>query len=418
MEKFGVIIDGYSSGKFYPAYFKNKGIETIHIQSKVDIPEFVKGCFCPSVYTAHTVHTNMEETTDWIESFGQPAFVIPGCEIGVNLADRLSDRFQIEMRNPLSSSLHRRDKYLMQERIEQAGLRSIRQGKFDKVGDALRWIDSVELSFPVVVKPLNSTSGDGFHLCHSEAEVVRAFHCLLNQKNLLLFKNIHLIVQEYIRGTEYVIDTVSFRGDMVVTDIIQYKKRIGKYRNTVYERCDFLSIDEESLKDTLQYTESVLKALEIQYGPAHTEIIVDAKGPVLIEVGARPAGCMLDLDFIRNIYGHNQIELSGLLYSDPEAFKKKIMHINPKVKLPSVLVLYSQNRRGIVQSIDFSAVEKSKVHVKTDLNITVGKLLDEPKNLSEMHAILYLQGEDWREINQWAEKLRTQPERFVTLNAE
>jgi len=417
MEKIGIIIDGYSSGKFYHEYFKSQGVNCLHIQSKLNIPEFVKGCFCTKGYKDSFINENIEQTVKWIQSFGVPQFIIPGCEIGVNLADELCELFDIALRNPLDSSLARRNKYYMQERIKNSGLRSICQNIFDNIENAIEWIESEKIAYPLVVKPVHSTSGDGFHLCKNELDVRNAFKLELNQENLLNIQNTKLLVQEFIEGVEYVIDTVSFQGETTVTDIIKYQKRIGKYGNTVYESCTFMDINNVELKETIKYTKNVLTALQVNNGPAHTEVIVDMQGPVLIEVGARPAGCMLDLDFIRNAYGHNQLELAGLLYASPSNYKIKVKTINNSVLMSSCLILYSLSEKGIVKSIDFSKIEKSKMHIKTDLQISVGSKIDEPKNLSEIHAILYLQGDNQEEINQLAHELIDFPKQFVKLNS-
>ncbi len=415
MEKFGIIIDGYSSGKFYPEYFRSHEIVCLHIQSKVNIPEFVKGCFCSGSYKDTFINENFEETVNWIKDHGKPSFIIPGCEIGVNLADKLSDQFNLTLRNPLATSEARRDKYLMQEKIKSAGLRSIKQEVFQGSDKAAQWIQANQVTYPLVVKPLHSTSGDGFHLCKNEGDVEKAFEIELNRENLLNIQNTSLLVQEFIEGTEYVIDTVSLQGEITVTDIIKYQKRIGKYGGTIYERCIFMDTDNPEMSATIEYTKKILNALQIYNGPAHTEIIVDKKGPVLIETGSRPAGCMLDLDFIRNAYGHNQLELSGLLYADSNAYTAATKEINKKIKKPSFLVLYSQVEAGVVKSIDFSKVENSDVHVKTDLQIAVGKYIDEPKNLSEAHAIVYLQGDE-KEMDKLSNELINSPQQFVELN--
>lgn len=415
MKEYGIIVDGYSSGKFYHEYFRSVGIPCFHLQSKPNIPEFVKGCFCSGGYAQSFVNEDINQTIDRIKQHGTPKFIIPGCELGVNLADELSNAFQLPLSNALNFSAERRNKFLMQETIKKSGLRSIIQGVFRNSESAVEWISQNKIAYPVVVKPTMSTSGDGFHLCQNIEGVKQAFEEEINRKNLLNIENIELLVQEYILGTEYVVDTVSLNGEATVSDIIRYEKRIGKYGNTVYEKCTFLSIDLPELQYLIEYTCSVLNALGILNGPAHTEIIIDEKGPVLIETGARPAGCMLDLDFIRNAYGHNQLELSGLLYRNIEEYKNQVNKLNNQIKVSSEIILFAHREKGKVKSIDFTLIEQSSVYKKTDLKTHKGALIDEPKNLSEIHAIIYLQGENQVEMQDLSKALINQPERFIEL---
>lgn len=414
MNKFGIIVDGYSSGKFYLEYFKEKGIICLHLQSKINIPEFVKGCFCSGGYDEHYVNQNIEQTIDWISTYGIPEFIIPGCEIGVNLADELNDHFELPLRNPLINSKIRRDKFLMHEALEKAGLRSIQQGLFSSSKDALNWIIVNDIKYPLVVKPINSTSGDGFHLCSSFEEIEEAFVLELYKENLLNIENKKLIVQEYIKGQEYVIDTVSCNKQVTFTDIIKYQKRIGKYRNTVYEQCEFLNL--HSLDNIQEYVLSVLNTLGIEYGPAHTEIIVDEKGPVLIECGARLAGCMLDLQFIKNIYGHNQLELAGLLYTNVNEYLNRVSQLNHKTQQYSSLVLFAPKEKGIIQELMFEPLNQLDCVYKVDLSVKVGQEIDEPKNLSEVAAIIYLQGKNQQEVGDLAVELINSPQNYIKIS--
>src|SRR5690606_29325729 len=161
------------------------------------------------------------------------------------------------------------------------------------------------------------------------------------RKNLLNIENKSLLVQEFIDGDEYVVDTVSSKGRHVVSDIFKYRKRIGKEGRSVYQSCDFLGLDSGEAGVISEYVKKALDALEIKFGPAHAEVMLDKNGPVLIEVGARLAGCMLDPEFISNAYGHNQVELSILSYTSPETFAEKTKTLNKDIRKFTSLVFLS-----------------------------------------------------------------------------
>lgn len=416
MTKLCVIVDGYSSGKFYAPYFKAASYECLHVQSKPDIPAFVKGCFCSSAYAGTFVHTtSLKETADWISAHGQPDFVIPGCEIGVNLADELSSRLGTRFQNGVKLSRARRNKALMTEAIIAAGLRGIKQRACTSTEEALTWIRASSLEYPLVVKPPESTSGDGFSLCRSAEDVGAAFERTLNQSNLLNIQNTALLVQEYVQGAEYVVDTVSSKGRVAVTDIIRYQKRIGGAGHSVYEYCDFLPIDSAESTILKDYVVQVLGALGIDYGPAHAEVILSDQGPVLVEVGARPAGCMLDPQFISNAYGHNQIELSALSYVDPEEFARRVSELNQSLLQTTALALVSPRRAGRVAAIDFNELKQHATFVKVDVSVKEGQHVSEPRNLSEAAAIVYLQGTNESEVDRLKKHIVNEPERFITL---
>ena len=89
MEPYCVIIDGFSSGKYYAQEFKKLGYRRLHVQSRDTVPVILSGCFCTGNYHAAMTHTDMEETLQWIGNHGVPRFIIAGSEPAVNLADSL-----------------------------------------------------------------------------------------------------------------------------------------------------------------------------------------------------------------------------------------------------------------------------------------------------------------------------------------
>lgn len=415
MKPLCAIVDGYSSGKFYPEFLKAAGYDCLHVQSKEDVPAFVKGRFCTSSYADAMVNSEAKQTADWLATHGKVAFVIPGCEIGVNLADELSERLATSFQNGIDKSAARRNKYLMSEALRKAGLRAIKQAQVTSAQEALSWIQQQRLDYPIVIKPPESTSGDGFTLCRSADDVHEAFGRAFNQRNLLNIVNETLLVQEFIQGIEYVVDTVGHGGNVVVTDFIRYKKRVSDKGYSVYEHCDFLGIDTTESEVMSAYVKKVLEVLGVTFGPAHAEVMLDKDGPVLIEVGARPSGCMLDPKFISAAYGHNQVELAVLCYTDPVEFAKRAATTNKQLKLATSLSIVAPRRTGRLKSVDFAAAQSLPAFVKVDVFAKVGQVIGEPKNLSESAAVVYLQHELPLEVAKAQAFIMENAERFFVL---
>ena len=418
MEKFGVIVDGYSSGKYYPPEFKKYGVQCLHIKSRENIPSFITGCFCDSAYHATSVHKSTEETLSWIRTFGEPLFVIPGCEIGVNLADTLAAELELANANPIEMTSARRNKYLMLETLRNSGIRAIKQLHTRDVTDAYHWIENGGLTFPVVVKPLQSTSGEGFALCKSHEDVAKAFNRILSSNNLLNIENQSVLVQEYISGDEYVVDTVSAAGTHVVSDFLKYRKSFTEEGSTIYNASEFLPRNHELAQTLSKYVFQVLDALKIINGPSHAEVMVDDSGPVLIEVGARPAGCMLDPGLIERIYGHSQLSLSAMSYCDPDQFICSISKIKTELNSHMTLVFLSCLYEGYVQQVNVEMVRSLQSFCKIDTHVKIGEFAKKTRNLSEAAAIVYLLHEDNRVIQRdVVELLRKEREFVTTINS-
>jgi formate-dependent phosphoribosylglycinamide formyltransferase (GAR transformylase) len=400
MEPYCVIVDGYSSGKFYVQEFNRLGYRCLHIKSRETIPAFLVGCFCTSSYHAATTHTSMEETLRWINSYGIPRFIVAGSEPGVNLADSLSNAFHLESANALNLTEARRDKYLMMETVRAAGVRAIRQFRTASADAALTWIEAAGLSYPVVVKPLNSVAGEGFSLCKSTKDVYAAFGKILGKQNLLNIANDAALVQEFIAGEEYVVDTVSRDGKHMVSDFLKYGKSFTVEGCNIYKSCSFLPGDFALAEVLERYVVSVLNALGVGNGPAHVEIMIDKNGPVLIEVGARLAGCSLDPELIGMVYGHSQVSLSVMAYHDPQAFKAVCLRAEKPFHQHLEFVFLSSETDGVVDKISDGPIRALRSFRKIDFNVREGSKTTRTRNLTEAAAIVYLMHEDSRVIEE------------------
>ncbi len=394
MEEYCVIVDGFSSGKFYIQEFKKLGYRCLHIKSRENIPAFYLGCFCTSNYHGAITHADMEQTLQWIRSYGTPRFIVAGSEPGVNLADALSDAFHLESANDVNLTEARRNKYLMMETVRAAGARAIRQFRAASADAALAWIQAAGLRYPVVVKPLNSVAGEGFSLCKSSRDVQAALGKILGNQNLLNLENEAALVQEFIGGEEYVVDTVSRDGQHMVSDFLKYGKSVTVEGCSIYKSCSFLPRN-FPLADVLErYVGSVLDALGIRNGPAHVELKVDNSGPVLIEVGARLAGCSLDPDLISKVYGHSQVSLSVMAYHDPQAFKAQCLRSDKPFYQHLEFVFLSCEADGVVSKISEEPLRSLRSFKKVDFNVKEGAQAKRTRNLIEAAAVVYLMHED------------------------
>jgi hypothetical protein len=102
-----------------------------------------------------------------------------------------------------------------------------------------------------------------------------------------------VLVQEWVAGTEYVVDTYTVDGRHGLAEVCRYTKGTARQRLGVYRRTDFVPPDHPDVPALFAYACQVADALGIRQGAAHAEIMLTADGPRLIEVGARLAGTPL-----------------------------------------------------------------------------------------------------------------------------
>jgi hypothetical protein len=149
-----------------------------------------------------------------------------------------------------------------------------------------------------VVKPVQSAGSDDVFLCANQDEAITAFNRINGTMNGVGLQNTCVLVQEYLKGKEYVIDKVSLDGVHKLVGIWEYEKRSVNGANFVYFGMRLMDPSPEKMQVMVRYADQVLDALDIKHGPSHMEVMLDNWGtaeapeyvPCLVEVGARCQG--------------------------------------------------------------------------------------------------------------------------------
>ena len=174
-----------------------------------------------------------------------------------------------------------------------------------------------------------------------------AFHSVVGLGcNIAGAMNRGLIVQEPIDATQYVVDTVSYRGRHYLSGIWRYgrpefasdviRALAGEASwpssagNLAWASLRYGAISsvskqiltgEGELAGTLfEYAVQVLDTLGIQYGPCHFELMWTDQGVRLVEVGARVHGAPQSHAMNRMCTGISQVDQTIDVYLDPARF--------------------------------------------------------------------------------------------------
>ena len=175
------------------------------------------------------------------------------------------------------------DKWLMKQAFMVAGVPCAEGIMISRSDDLAERIKG-RPGFPVIIKPRDAYSSRGVFRCSSaeevlaRAEVSRSFST-----------NGDILVEEFIEGSEYSIEAITFRGE---TSIIQFtEKFITPYPRTVetghLQPANLTDSERESIATAVI---GALNALGIENSASHTEVKLTGSGPVVIETGARLGG--------------------------------------------------------------------------------------------------------------------------------
>jgi predicted ATP-grasp superfamily ATP-dependent carboligase len=311
------IVDAYSSGSLLAPLFRERDYRAIHIQSQETIPPDFARSFVRKDFHENIIHRTIEDSVRQLKELNVEQVLSGGVDSAVELADALSNALGA-LTNGTSLSAARRDKWLMVKALESAGIRTIPSKLVHSLADARTWARN---KYPVVAKPRRSAGTDNVWLCDSWPQLEGAFKSIANRTTLFGEINDGVLLQEYIEGTEYIVDTVCSRNSVAVTEICQYRKKPLK-GTIVYDVVELLPSTGLIQAQLSSYAVSVLKALGIKFGPCHFEIMIDHGGPVLVEVGARLDGARAP-ELCQAATNQNQAEMTVLCYTDPRDFERR-----------------------------------------------------------------------------------------------
>ncbi|MCX5192553.1 ATP-grasp domain-containing protein [Streptomyces sp. NBC_00249] len=312
-----VLVDPYIPALRLAEEFRQAGAALIRVQSTAEVPAVYRASYTPDGYVDTIVHEDLATTVERLAAYA-PVAVVAGGELGVPLTDALSSALGLAG-NGVELSEARRDKYVMIETIKRAGVPGARQLQVTGEEELAQWHRA--LGGRVVVKPLRSSGNDHVFFCDTPEESVAAYRKTAGSINVFSERNAGVVAQEYLSGTEYMVNTVSRDGHHRVCEIWRTTRLAV---NGVSDLLDgiYLMARRGEVQDQLAaYAEQVLDALGIQHGPAHLEVKVTNDGPRLVEVGARLSGGRLP-QHAQLAIGESQLDWTVRAFLDPEGFHR------------------------------------------------------------------------------------------------
>jgi biotin carboxylase len=292
-----------------------RGYDVVHVQSSARI-HFGGKTFRPGDFVDNLIFDgDLSKLLGALARFDAVA-VIAGIQTGVVLADHLSEALGLPS-NGTSQSLDRVDKFAMYRVLDAHGLRCARSHCSDRLDDLLAWYRDETIT-TAVVKPCASAGTDHVTVCRDERDIREAFVRILNKENRMGLVNHAVLIQEYLEGTEYIVNTVSFKGRHRVTDAWRYRKVAANGGSFVYEKCELLDGSAACLPALREYVFRALSAFGVKEGASHNEVMQTPGGPALIEINPRMAGAQIPRLAALAI-GEGQLEWTAKVYLEREA---------------------------------------------------------------------------------------------------
>jgi len=409
-----VVVDPYSTGCIIAKEVQSRGYKVIALWTTGFSEEMKKhvplSCGVMNYYEEVNEGDDVGETTrELYKVAGKLRIVacICGGEAGVDVADLISERLMVRTNGTEGAFAFRRDKKVQQELIKADGIRSIRQAAGKQWSDVESFLKSE--TFPVVLKPTDSAGSDGVKLCHDIGEAKDHFHDLFETEAVNGGFNTEVLCQEFLRGKEYVIDTVSREGEHKTVAIWCYDKRPANGAAFVY--FGMVPVDSGSLEAKLltNYTYRVLDALGMKNGPGHCEVILTAGGPCLVEMNCRAQGGDGTWRPLARALtgGYSQVEASVDAYLDKKAFYSlpKIPP-SPAKAFGQEVMLVSYAEGDVIGIPGYDDIKEFESFVYLETGVSVGSKVEHTVDLNTCVGSVILMHNDEEVVKKDIAKIR------------
>jgi len=229
----------------------------------------------------------LQRATEWLRNRRTPIDkVLANWEPVMMLAARMSEAWGL----PGMSSdavLGFRDKRVMKERVEAAGLRSPRSERVTSAAEV--YAAAERIGYPLVIKPIaGAGSADTYKVddLGQLAAIIRK-----------LERVPEAIVEEYIEGEELTYDTICIGGEPVYENVVQYFPKPLEGRSQEWISPAQLSVrdlSQPSIQKGITLGRGVMKALGMGDGYTHMEWFLTPKGEAVFgEIACRAGGAKL-----------------------------------------------------------------------------------------------------------------------------
>ena len=281
--------------------------------------------------------------------------IIPGFEYYVPSSARLSAHFGLKGLPPETvDAMHY--KHLMRYQLAKNNVRMPWFFVITSLSDIQKYKDVI--CFPCVIKP-SHLAGSLYiikvnNIEELESNLTRLFDDLFQDLGQKMCGDI--LIEEYISGKEFSIE------GYVDNERINFVSITDKYLSDEPHFIEIghivrADITSEVEKDLLDYTRSVIKALNISVGPFHCEIRLSKKGPVLIEIAARLVGdCISEL-----IELATGISLAELMITGYLGHPLKTAALSQPKQFSGVKFIYEKDKSGSIFSSIDGMEEVSKI---------------------------------------------------------
>jgi biotin carboxylase len=240
--------------------------------------------------------------------------------------------------------------------------------------------EAKKIGYPLIIKPIDSAGARGVQEVDSEDRLVRSY------AEAILFSDTKtVLLEEKLIGPEISTESLVFNNQIYTFAFADrnYLKKDLFYPFFVEDGINYPSSLDENLKNEVyKLVEKTIKALEIDFGAAKGDIIIDRGIPKIIEMAARTSGGWFSAGSIRVATGSNVLKP---LLQMSVGLSPDLSEVKPKYNLGCAQRYIIPVEDGVVTEISGldEAVQSPGVQMSNFFMPKIGSRIKKSTNHSE-----------------------------------
>lgn len=202
-----------------------------------------------------------------------------------------------------------------------------------------------KISYPCVMKPTDSAGSRGVVLCRSIDELRKGYEYSHNES-----RGGAVIIEEYLQGPEFSIEVMVIDGEPHVLQITDKLTTGAPHFVEMGHSQPTRQCEENSVKIRDLACRAV-RAVGINVGPAHVEMILTANGPKMVELGARMGGDCITTHLVPLSTGIDMVGCTIQLACGENVDIEQKFHKGSAIR-------YFDANNGVIKSIE--GIDKAK----------------------------------------------------------
>lgn len=219
-----------------------------------------------------------------------------------------------------------------------------------------------QLSYPCIMKPTDNAGSHGVVLAHGFEDLLQSY-----EYSRASARHGRVIIEEYLKGDEVSVEVMVVDGQVNVLQITD-KLTTGAPHFVEMGHSQPSRHHFETQQAIKELAIQACKAVGIDQGPAHVEMMVTKRGPVMIELGARMGGDNITTSLVPLSTGIDMVKATIDVAMGNQPDIKPCLHCGSAIR-------YIAAPEGVIKSID--GIDEAKM-VQGVRNVIMTKVVGEP----------------------------------------